>query len=355
MSLTHLFTDKVQAMQAYHVPDSGGMIKLDAMESPYTLPPEMQQAMATAVSLASINRYPNPSSTSLIAKIKKVFELPDNCDVLLGNGSDELIQIILMATMRPGAKVLSPAPSFVMYRQTAELLDMQYIGVDLNDDFSLDEAAFLAALEKEQPAVTFLAYPNNPTGGLLNKAFVEQVMQTATGLVVVDEAYTAYAGDSVVDLIGQYDNAVLIRTVSKIGMAGLRLGYLVASPQLVSQFDKVRMPYNINVLTTASARFLLGQMSYIKETVDKIIRHKQSLFACLSAQNGLTVYDTQTNFLLVRVDDASAVYQRLRDEYKILVKNLHGSHPVLDNVLRITVGKKKDNEKLCQALGEILP
>lgn len=349
-----IFTDKVQHMQPYPVPSSGGMIKLNDMESPYPLPDDMRQALGTVLSMTNINRYPNPKSTSLAAKIKTRFALPAGCEVLLGNGSDELIQLILLATMRPGATVLSPAPSFVMYRQTAEILGMQYIGVDLNADFSVDEAAFLAAVEHHQPAVIFLAYPNNPTGNLVDKAFIERLLATAPGLVVLDEAYTAYAADSAADLITAYDNAILIRTLSKIGFAGIRLGYLAAHPELVAQIEKVRMPYNINVLTQATARFMLDQTGYIDQCVNKILAEKQVLYDWLAARDDISVYPTQCNFLLVRFDDAPMVFTRLRDEYRILVKNLHGVHPILDNILRISIGRKKENAKLRDALETIL-
>lgn len=354
MAINDIFTDKVQSMQAYHVPDSSGMIKLDAMESPFKTPEAMRHALGTVLAMTNLNRYPNPASTSLVAIIKKQFNLPDGCEVMLGNGSDELIQIILMATMRPDATVLSPAPSFVMYRQTAEILGMRYVGVDLQPDFSLDEAKFLQAIVKEQPSVIFLAYPNNPTGTLLNKRFVEKVLQDAPGLVVLDEAYTAYADDSVIDLITQYDNAVLIRTVSKIGLAGIRLGYLVSNEAVVHQLDKARMPYNINVLTSASGRFMLEQTAYLRESVEKILKEKAALYDWLSAREEITVYPSQTNFLLVRFANAAEVFVRLRDEHGILVKNLHGSHPILDNVLRITIGRKKENAKLREALQAIL-
>lgn len=351
---TDIFTDKVQRMQPYHVPNSGALIKLDAMESPYPLPDEMRQALGTALSLANINRYPNPHSSSLVAKIKSSFALPEGCDILLGNGSDELIQLILMATMHPNATVLAPAPSFVMYQQTAEILGMNYVSVDLNPDFSIDEAAFLAAIEKHQPAVIFLAYPNNPTGNLVDKAFVERILAAATGLVVLDEAYTAYADNSVAQLIAQYDQAILIRTLSKIGFAGLRLGYLAANPAVVAQIEKVRMPYNINVLTQAATRFMLDQMAHINHNVDKLLSEKTALYDWLNARDDVQVFPSQTNFLLLRCDNANDVFTRLRDEYRILVKNLHGTHPVLDNVLRITIGRKKENTQLREALDVIL-
>lgn len=355
MSINHtIFTDKVLEMQPYQVANSSGMIKLNNMESPYKLPDDMRQALGTVLAMTNINRYPNPHSSSLVAKIKSVFALPASCDVLLGNGSDELIQLILLATMRPSASVLAPAPSFVMYQQTAEILGMNYHKVDLNADFSLDESAFLAAIEQHQPAVIFLAYPNNPTGNLLDKAFVERVLAAAPGLVVLDEAYTAYAADSAVDLIEKHDNAILIRTVSKIGLAGIRLGYLVANAELVTHIEKVRMPYNINVLTQATARFMLDQMSYLNANIEKILREKATLYDWLNERDDMTVFPSQTNFLLVRVDNATEVFTRLRDDYRILIKNLHGVHPVLDNVLRISIGRKKENAKLREALAEIL-
>lgn len=354
MPLDAIFTDKVQNMKPYHVQRSGGLIKLDAMESPYTLPDEMRQALGTMLSVTNINRYPNSKSTSLAAKIKKCFELPESCDVILGNGSDELIQIIITATARPNATVLSPVPSFVMYQQTAELLGMNFVGVDLNADFSLDVDQFLAVIETEQPAVIFLAYPNNPTGFLLDFDAVKQIIEAAPGLVVMDEAYTAYASKNSAQLINEYDNVVLIRTVSKIGLAGIRLGYLAANSNIAAQFEKVRMPYNINVLTQGTARFMLDQMAYLNRCVDKLMTEKESLYDWLSEQANITVYPSETNFLLVRFDDADTVFDRLRDEHKILVKNLNGSHPVLENILRITIGRKKENEKLREALTAIL-
>lgn len=354
MSISDVFTDKVKAVQSYHVQSSGGMIKLDAMEMPYKLPEEMSKALGTVLSMTNIHRYPNSSSTSLVSKIKTSFSLPDTLDVMMGNGSDELIQIVLMAIAKPGATVMSPVPSFVMYQHTAEILGLNFVGVDLEQDLSLDEDKFLSAVETHQPAVIFLAYPNNPTGLLLDQDFVERVLEKAPGLVVLDEAYSAYATRNTVSLVEKFDNAVLIRTFSKIGFAGIRLGYLAAGPQICEQLEKVRMPYNINILTQATARFMLEQMRYIDECVTKVLKEKKILFDWLSDRAGMTVRDSETNFLLVKVADADKVFTQLRDDYKILVKNLHGTHPVLDNTLRITVGSEKENDKLRQALSEII-
>lgn len=354
MALQEVFTDKVKTMQPYHVVSSSGLIKLNDMESPYKLPEEMRKALGTVLSMTHINRYPNSHSTALASGIKTTFQLPDTLELMMGNGSDELIQIILMAVAKPNAVVLSPVPSFVMYSQTAEILGMRFVGIDLNADFSMDEAAFLAAIEQHQPAVVFLAYPNNPTGNLWDKAFIREVMQRAPGLVVIDEAYTAYAPQSAADIVAEYDNAVLIRTLSKIGFAGIRLGYLAARPDLLSQLEKVRMPYNINVLTQTTARFMLEQTSYINQCVKKLLAEKQVQYDWLVARDDVKVTPTAANFLLLRVADADTVFARLRDEYRILVKNLHGVHPLLDNTLRISIGRKKENAKLREALTAIL-
>ncbi len=354
MSLSTIFTDKVLSMQPYHVPRSGGMIKLDAMESPYNLPDEMREALGKMLSMTNINRYPSARSVSLAAQIRDKFQLPKDCEVLLGNGSDEIIQMILTATMRSGAKVLSPVPSFVMYQQMAEILGMQFTGVDLKSDFTLDETAFLEAVRTHQPSVIFLAYPNNPTGQLLDKSFIKQVAERSSGLVVLDESYTAYINDSCAELIEKYDNVVLIRTFSKVGLAGIRLGYLAGNAEIIEQINKVRMPHNVNILTQTTARFMLEQMAFINESARKILAEKSALYNKLSVFEKVTVYSTQTNFLLVRVPNADEVFTRLRDDYKILVKNLHGTHAIMDNILRITIGNERENQKLEQALSEIL-
>jgi len=354
MKSAHIFTDKVRQMQPYTVQSSSGMIKLDAMESPYQLPEDMRQAFGKALSLRNINRYPNPYSTSLAAMIRKRFGLADNLSIILGNGSDELIQIIIMAVAKPGAKILSPVPSFVMYQQVAQLLGLTFIGIDVKADFSVDEDILLAAIKTHQPAVVFLANPNNPTGQLLSRSLIEAVIAAAPGLVVVDEAYSAYASDSALDLVAQHDHAILMMTLSKIGLAGIRLGYLAAHPTVTEHLNKVRMPYNISILTQSAAHFMLDQMHYIEDCVKRLMAEKQKLYNWLSARKDLVVYPSETNFLLIRVADANDVFTRLRDDYKILVKNLHDYHLTLDNILRITIGNADDNEQLRRALAAIL-
>ncbi len=253
--LSRLIRPEIRALKAYHVPDSAGLIKLDAMENPYTWPETLKQEWLEVLRAVPINRYPDPAAQALRTQLKQSLAVPAGMDVLLGNGSDELIQLILMGMARPGAVVLAPEPTFVMYKMIACFVGMQFVGVPLAADFGLDLAAMRAAIKQHQPAVVFLAYPNNPTGNLFDAAAIETLLQESPGLVVVDEAYHAFAQQSFMDRLGRFDNLLVMRTLSKQGLAGLRLGILAGDPAWLAEFDKLRLPYNINSLTQASAGF----------------------------------------------------------------------------------------------------
>lgn len=331
----------------YPVADSDGFIKLDAMELPFTLPPAQAQGLAEVLAKVPVNRYPDPSYRALKQAIADSINLPAGLSLLLGNGSDELIQILLLACQN-GA-VMSPDPSFVVYQQWAQYCNKPYIGFNLNPDFSIDAEGFIAAVKQEQPALIFLASPNNPTGFLLPKDFIRAVIEAADGLVVIDEAYSAYARENALDLLTAYDNVVMIRTLSKIGMAGIRLGYLIAKDALVERIDCIRMPYNINRLTEAAALYLLSEPEIIREHVTIILQQKQRLFDALQAIADCTVYPSETNFLLLQSPHANALYADLKAN-KILVKNLHNAHPLLQNTLRLTVSDEAETSALINAI-----
>ena len=218
---------EVQAMHAYHVPDAAGMVKLDVMESPYRLPPAAgRRDRRGRLAAWRMNRYPVPSATELRALIREVMQVPAGCDVLLGNGSDECIQYITAALAREGAVVMAPAPSFAMFSMHALFYRLRFVGVPLREDFTLDTEAFLAAMAKEKPALVWIAFPNNPTGNAFPVADIERIIRAAPGLVVIDEAYQPFAGATFMPRLAEFENMVVMRTVSKIGMAGLRLGYV---------------------------------------------------------------------------------------------------------------------------------
>ena len=207
----------------------------------------------------------------------------------------------------------------------------------------------LDAIERERPALVLLAYPNNPTGNLFDVAGVEAILRAAPGMVVVDEAYHAYAGASFLPRLPEFPNLVIVRTVSKIGMAGLRLGYAVAAPEWTTELNKVRQPYNLNALTQAVVPVLLAERALLADQAARIKSERARLAAAFAMQDGVVNFPTQTNFVLARVPDAPRWFDRLRDA-GILVKNLHGWHPSLEHCLRVTVGTPAENDAVIAAL-----
>lgn len=343
---------EIRALSAYAVARADGMIKLDAMESPFPLPEALRARIGAAVAAVPVNRYPDGGAAAVKSALRAALGLPETLGLVLGNGSDELIQIITSAVAKPGATMLSPDPSFVMYRRNALYAGMRFAGIPLEPDFALDTAAMLAAIERERPALIFLAYPNNPTGNLFPASAIEQILRAAPGLVVVDEAYYAFADASFLPRVVEFPNLLVLRTVSKIGMAGLRLGYAVAAPAWTEELDKVREPYNLNALTQAVAPILVAERALLAEQAALLKAERSRLHAALAALAGVVTYRTHTNFVLARVPDAPRWYAALRAA-GILVKNLHGEHPLLEHCLRITVGAPAENDALIAALRNI--
>ncbi|NWG86352.1 MAG: histidinol-phosphate transaminase [Hydrogenophilaceae bacterium] len=340
----------IRALSAYHVAEATGMVKLDAMENPYLLPEPLRGELGKLLAEAAINRYPDPRSPQLKAALREAFAIPAELDVLLGNGSDEILQILALAVAKPGTTVLSVEPGFVMYRMIAQFAGLNYVGVPLKADFTLDEAAVQAAIAKHQPALTFIAYPNNPTGNVFDRAVVERIIQAAPGLVVLDEAYHAFAGGlSFLDALARYDNLLLMRTVSKLGLAGLRLGYLVGKAAWLKEFDKLRLPYNVNVLTQVAAEFALRHVAVLERQAAQIVAERGRLRAAMAQLPGVAVFDSQANFLLFRVASADNVFAGLKAR-GVLIKNLHGAHPLLNDCLRVTVGAPGENDAFLAAL-----
>ena len=343
---------EIRELTAYAVAKAPGMIKLDAMENPFPLPAPLQAKLAAAVAAVPVNRYPDGDATAVKAALRHALGIADSLGLIVGNGSDELIQIVTSALASPGATMLAPEPSFVMYRLNALFAGMRFVGVPLRARFELDIDAMLAAIARERPALVFLAYPNNPTGNLFPEADVERILAAAPGLVVVDEAYYAFAETSFLPRVAEFANLLVLRTVSKIGMAGLRLGYAVADPAWTTEFNKVRQPYNLNALTQAVAPVLLAEGELLAAQAAALKAERSRLATALAALQGVDVFATQTNFLLIRVPDAPRWFDALRAA-RILVKSLHGAHASLAHCLRITVGTPAENDALLAALADI--
>ena len=358
----------VRAMHAYAVQDPQGMVKLDAMENPYRLSPDLQADLGARLGALALNRYPGARVQDLRHALVKYAQMPAGYDIILGNGSDELISLLALACAvgadpatgkRP--VVLAPVPGFVMYAMSAQLQGLDFVGVPLTADFALDVPAMLSAIADTQPAIVYLAYPNNPTANLWSEADMAQVVAAAaqTGsLVVLDEAYQPFSSRSYLDTIRAQPQAhthvLLMRTLSKFGLAGVRLGYLMGPQALVAELDKVRPPYNISVLNCECALFALEHADAFAAQAQAICLERARLLQALRQLPRLTVWDSDANMVLVRVVEragvaAAQVFDTLRTR-GVLVKNVSTMHPLLANCLRLTVGTADENTQLLAAL-----
>ncbi len=350
--LQHWIRPELLAAHAYHVPDAEGLIKLDAMENPYLLPDELREKILEVISGAEINRYPDPDAGDLKLGLREAMDIPESMEIMLGNGSDELIQIIALAVAHSGKTILVPEPGFVMYKIIADTVGAKYVGVALNhDDFSLDSEAMLTAIEKHQPAVVFLAYPNNPTGNLFDEDVISQIIRAAPGLVVLDEAYSAFSEKSFMQRLGEFDNLLVMRTLSKSGLAGLRLGILAGPVLWLEQLDKLRLPYNINTLSQKMAELILSRYDILEKQAEIICANRSSLFEQLQAIDGVHPWQSSANFILFKSTEKSAdIISSALLEQGILIKNVSGSFPALKDCLRVTVGTEDENEAFIAAL-----
>lgn len=348
---------EIRAISAYHVPDASGMIKLDAMENPYAWPDGLRQAWwAELFQRVSMHRYPDPAARILSERLRSSLGIPDDAGLLLGNGSDEIIQMLALTVGGPGRAILSVDPGFVMYRMIATFAGLSYVGVPLrNSDFSLDLPSLLEAIERHRPAVVFLAYPNNPTGNLFDADDIRQVVAATPGLVVVDEAYAPFTDASFLPEVLEYGNLLVMRTLSKMGLAGLRLGFLVGATEWIREIDKTRLPYNINVLTQSVAELALRHREVFDMQTSRIREERGRLFEQLEAVNGIDLYPSQANFILFRVQSGQGehLFQALKDR-GVLIKNMNGVHPMLADCLRVTVGTPAENGAFLQALNGAL-
>lgn len=362
---TAVIRPEVRALTAYHAgPEAapGRRVKLDANESPFALGEAIRGAIADELARAladvELHRYPDPEARELRGALARDLGVAVD-EVLATNGSDEAIQLLLVATAGPGVTVLAPAPTFVMYELGARALGLRYVGVPLRSDYTLDVPDFLATIEREQPRLVFLAWPNNPTGGLVTDAAgIEAILDACAGaacraLVVVDEAYAHYSGVSVLPRLRARPNLVVLRTLSKIGLAGIRLGMLLAGPGLVTEINKVRPPYNVNALSQAAARVVLRHADLVRENAARIVRERDRVLEALRALPGVTPFASAANFFLMRTESGGDTVHAGLLSRSIVVRNF-SRLPLLADCLRVTVGAAEENDAFLAALAEVL-
>lgn len=349
-----LIRPEIKEMAAYHVPEATGLVKLDAMENPFPWPEEMKQEWLSLMGPVELNRYPDPSAKALVSDLRACFNVDADAAVVLGNGSDELIQLILMA-LKEGSSVMAPTPSFVMYEHISKSLGLPFVGVPLADNFDLDVQIMLSAIKEHNPAVIFLAYPNNPTANLFTEAHLLDICRAANGLVVIDEAYQPFAHKTYINRIKEFDNVIVMRTVSKLGLAGIRLGFMVGESGLMNQFEKIRLPYNINVLTQLTASFAFKHIDVLDAQAALICEQRAQMLESLSALCGVQVFPSNANFILFSLlsDSSERVFEAFK-ESGVLIKKM-GEMPGLPvNSLRVTVGSTQQNTLFIEQLSSIL-
>lgn len=339
----------IQSMHGYAVQPSAGMVKLDTMENPFRLPSDLRQALGRRLADVALNRYPAERGDVLRTKLAEHAGMPEGCDIMLGNGSDELISLLAMACDVPGATVLAPVPGFVMYAMSAKLQGLQFVGVPLTERFELDLPAMLAAVQAHRPALVYLAYPNNPTANLWDDAAIDAIIEAAPGLVVMDEAYQPFAARDSMARLRRHEHVLLMRTMSKFGLAGVRIGYLIGRRALIAEIDKLRPPFNISVLNCEAALFALEHVDEYERQAAVIRRERDALLRQLAALPGVTPFDSEANMILARVPDSKQVFEGMKAR-GVLVKNVAFLHPSLANCVRLTVGTPEENVKMMDAL-----
>lgn len=349
----------IKQIHAYHVADASGLIKLDAMENPYQLSEGLQAELQARLGSAALNRYPDPSAARLRNKLMQVMDVPENKSIVLGNGSDELIQMLAMAVAAHDGKndvcLMSFDPGFVMYKMIADFVGIKYVGVPLLADFSLDIDAVRQSIQEHKPAIIFIAYPNNPSANCYNEKHIEEIISLAPGMVVLDEAYHPFAQASFMARLNDFDNLLVMRTVSKMGLAGLRLGLLCGHPDIIGEIDKIRLPYNINVLTQIAAEFVLDNIAVLDQQAQQIRNERENLLNSMNAIEQLQVFPSQANFILFRVlksnkrYTANDVFESVKQD-GVLIKNMKADSGLLKNCLRVTVGTPEENQAFLKAL-----
>ncbi|MEW6379505.1 MAG: histidinol-phosphate transaminase [bacterium] len=340
---------------AYEISVFPEAVKLDANESPYDIPADLLTQVLQSLGHARLNRYPDPGYRELRHMAAQEWGWAAD-RILPGNGSDELIQAIIIAFGGPGKTIFVPSPSFAMYRIIARSLGEQVEEIPLTEDFdlALSDAWRGQMYEPAQPGnIIFLAVPNNPTGNCFGRSVIGEILENFPGIVCLDEAYADFAEGNFLDLLPEHPNLIILRTLSKIGLAGIRMGFLLADTAIIQHIQRVKLPYNINILSETIARIALSQRESITPGINQIKQNRDWLYEQMRQIQGLRVYPSSANFILFKVDsNVSGVFEHLLAA-GILVKGF-GCEGRLKDHFRVTVGTREECIRFLDALTQIL-
>ncbi|HEU4875319.1 MAG TPA: histidinol-phosphate transaminase [Pyrinomonadaceae bacterium] len=351
--MSDVIKPEVRALRAYTLSPHRASVKLNQNENPWDAPLRIKEEVLRRFAARNWSRYPDFVPTSLHERLAQFAEWkPDG--ILAGNGSNELIQAVLMVTMAAGKRVLISEPTFMLYRQVATVLGGDVETVSLTPDLKYDSEAILNTIEARQPDVTIICSPNNPTGCVIDEAALRSILRASRGLVVVDEAYHEFAEHSVVPLLHEHENLIVLRTFSKaMAFAALRVGYLLAAPELVREIGKALLPYNLNAFSQIGAE--IAMENYERELgplVKQIIAERARVLAALSGIDGLNPVPSQANFMIVKsATDPKKIFTDLL-KHDILIRDVTG-YPMLGEYFRFSVGTPDENDRLLKAIREI--
>jgi histidinol-phosphate aminotransferase len=351
-----LIKASVRAQPAYTLASTPARRKLNQNESPFDFPAELKREVLDEVTSQPWQRYPEFAPPDLLPLLAEHYGWVAE-GVLVGNGSNELIQSTLSVTLGTGDVVIAPSPTFSLYRLLTAVLGGRYVPVPLRDGFEFDVDALIDMARREAARVIVLNSPNNPTGSALPADAVERILSKTDALVVCDEAYQDFGGPSAIGLLSRSSRLVVLRTFSKaLGLAGLRFGLALAHPAVAREIAKGKLPYNVNRVTLAAARSALRHAAVLAARTREVIANRERFVARLREMPGLTVYPTSANFVLMRCRSLPAkdVFRRLRDEYGILIRDVSDSAQLAE-CLRISIGTAEDMDVVIDALRRILP
>ena len=344
---------RVRELKAYTLSPDRASVKINQNENPWDAPETIKRETLRRIQSRAWSRYPDFVPASLHEKLA-AFAGWRADGVVAGNGSNELIQATLMVTVGEGRRVLISEPTFALYRQVATVLGGEVLSVPLDGELKFDVAALREAIEREEPDVTILCSPNNPTGCRVEHDELESLLAATRGIVVIDEAYFEFSGQTVAPLLYAHSNLAVFRTFSKaMGLAALRVGYLLAAPELAREVGKAVLPYNLNAFSQTAAEVAVELYeSELKPTVRRILQERERLYENLRRVPGLAPVRSHANFMVVRsAIEPKRVFRELlaRD---ILVRDVSG-YPMLKDYFRLSVGTPAENDKLLAALGDI--
>ncbi|HPK53282.1 MAG TPA: histidinol-phosphate transaminase [Smithellaceae bacterium] len=353
MKLQDLVSKEIFKQNGYQAPELSGAIKLDANENPFGLRKNLQKELLAEFGKISLNRYPAAGAPELRERFASYYGVHKDM-IMLGNGSDELIQLLCLTFKGKIKGVMVPVPTFSMYKIISINTGNKMAEVPLNKNFDLDVAAMMDRIKSNFPAVIYLSYPNSPTGNCFSKSKIEAIIKKTPGIVVVDEAYASFSGATLLPLLKKYDNLVILKTLSKLGLAAMRLGFLIGNKELLAEIDKVRLPYNVNSLSQAAAGFFLDHQAEFSKQVAEIVERREELYRGLKDIAGVRPWPSRANFIFFSCAfDSDRIYTQLAAR-GIVVKNLQG-HPLTGNCIRVTVGTRQENAAFLTALKDIIP